>query len=415
MLIVGLEHACQQADEGGLAHPVFAQHDDDLRVGELARLHVQLELPQVLDHLGVLVPQELLGFHLLHVRLRHLEGERLLAEAQVLGGHKAGQEDVDALPHAERQCDHAVRTWLAVQAADEVGKVVQHREVVLHDDHKLVGAQQVADHLRRLHALPHVQVGGRLIDHVDVRVLGGHHGDRKPLQLSAAQVLHVAVRHLPEVQLLQQLVLVAALVLLVNHLLHVATHRLGDVVHVLRLDDRLDVVLQHAREVVLQLRPAEVEQDLLPVGHVFKPAEVGLELAGQHLQCRRLANAVGADEAQHLTRARHRQPVQLEGVGAVAVGGFALQVLRQVDDLDCLEGTFPDADTAANAQLLRDPCRRVLRRHLNAKLTNFHHRAAFLALLAALLGLAPVGIDDSNAGELVRLIVLLLVLWRHRA
>ncbi len=35
----------------------------------------------------------------------YLEGEGLVAEAQVLGGHKAGQEDVDALAHREGQRD----------------------------------------------------------------------------------------------------------------------------------------------------------------------------------------------------------------------------------------------------------------------------------------------------------------------
>ena len=40
---------------------------------------------------------------------------------------------------------------------------------------------------------------------------------------------------------------------------------LGDVVDVLGLGDGLDVVLQDAREVVLQLRAPKVGQDLLPV------------------------------------------------------------------------------------------------------------------------------------------------------
>ena len=40
---------------------------------------------------------------------------------------------------------------------------------------------------------------------------------------------------------------------------------LRDVVHILGLGDGLDVVLQDAREVVLQLRAPEVGQDLLPV------------------------------------------------------------------------------------------------------------------------------------------------------
>lgn len=51
-------------------------------------------------------------------------------------------------PHTKGQRDHAVRARLAVQAADEVGQVVEHRQVVLHHNHELVDAQQVADNLR---------------------------------------------------------------------------------------------------------------------------------------------------------------------------------------------------------------------------------------------------------------------------
>ena len=43
------------------------------------------------------------------------------------------------------------------------------------------------------------------------------------------------------------------------------------VVHILGLGDGLDVVLQDAREVVLQLRAPEVGQDLLPVWRRLRP------------------------------------------------------------------------------------------------------------------------------------------------
>jgi hypothetical protein len=49
----------------------------------------------------------------------------------------------------------------------------------------------------------------------------------------------------------QQVLLDAPLVLAVQHLLNIATHCLGDVVHILRLDHSLDVILKHTREVVL--------------------------------------------------------------------------------------------------------------------------------------------------------------------
>ena len=50
----------------------------------------------------------------------------------------------------------------------------------------------------------------------------------------------------------------------------------------------------------MQLAAAVVGEDLGPVGRVVEAAEVGLELAGQHLERRALADAVGADQAEHL-------------------------------------------------------------------------------------------------------------------
>ena len=85
----------------------------------------------------------------------------------------------------------------------------------------------------------------------------------------------------------------------------------------------------------------------------------------------------GTHQAEHLPGPRDRQPVQLEGVGRVAVGGapgggggggggdgdggdggshvaLLLQVGREVDDGDSLEGAFLHADTTADAERLGD-------------------------------------------------------------
>eukprot|EP00951_Prasinocladus_malaysianus_P000864 scaffold6032_cov36-Prasinocladus_malaysianus.AAC.1 len=87
----------------------IAFHDNDLRVGKLAGVYMELEGPEVLVHRGVAVAQKLGLLHLLGVLLSHLEGQRVLAEAQIFGGHKPGQEDVDPLAHAEGEGNHAVR------------------------------------------------------------------------------------------------------------------------------------------------------------------------------------------------------------------------------------------------------------------------------------------------------------------
>eukprot|EP00955_Chlamydomonas_euryale_P024458 257810-Chlamydomonas_euryale.AAC.1 len=129
-----------------LARPVLAQHDDDLRVGECAGVDRHVEVSERLGHRRVLVKRKLL-VGVLRDRLNHLERERLVAEAQVLRRDKAREEHVDALAHAKGQRHDAVRAWLAVQAADKVRQVVEHRQVVLDDDNVRVDGKQFADDL----------------------------------------------------------------------------------------------------------------------------------------------------------------------------------------------------------------------------------------------------------------------------
>ena len=54
-LLVGRQLARHHPDEGGLAGPVLAEQDEDLAVGELAGVHVQLEAAHRLGHLRVVI------------------------------------------------------------------------------------------------------------------------------------------------------------------------------------------------------------------------------------------------------------------------------------------------------------------------------------------------------------------------
>ena len=140
-------------------------------------------------------------------------------------------------------------------------------------------------------------------------------------------------------------------------------------------------------------------------------------------------NRPRATRTEHLPGPRHGHAVQLEGVGAVAVGGVVLEVLGQVDDHDGVERAFLffvgwgrvcfrssgassgfsgqsvgrerervgggvrssrsracvpphlDADAAADAQLLRDPRDLAGGRHLDAQLADLDDRARLFALL----------------------------------
>lgn len=146
----------------------------------------------------------------------------------------------------------------------------------------------------------------------------------------------------------------------------------------------------------LQLRSTEVLQDLLPVRRVLISAQVGLELARQNLQRSTLANTIGSDETQDLTRSGHGQTVQFEAVGGVAVGDLALEVGGQVDDLDGVEGALLRADTASDAQALTDEGDLAVGVDFDTELAGLDDGAGLLALLATFLRLALVGVDNGD-------------------
>ena len=141
--------------------------------------------------------------------------------------------------------------------------------------------------------------------------------------------------------------------------------------HIIKIkgeNEDLEVVFEDASEVVLELGASEVGEDLLPVRRVFEAAEVGFELSGEDLQGGRFPDPVCADEAENLPGPRHRKPVELEGVWAVAMSGVFVQVFGQVDDLNGLKRAFLHTDTATDAQLLRDVSNLGRRSDLDAKL-----------------------------------------------
>jgi hypothetical protein len=153
-----------------------------------------------------------------------------------------------------------------------------------------------------------------------------------------------------------------------------------------------------------------VLQYFLPIRRILEPPEVRLRLAGQDAQGSGLADAVGADEAEHLTWPRNGQPVELESVRAIAVSRLLVQVLGQVDDGNGLEGALFRADSATDAQRLGDPSDLGILLSLDAQLPCAHHGAKLFALLLALFRFAAVRIDNRDAQPLVvRLLFLRLL------
>lgn len=90
--------------------------------------------------------------------------------------------------------------------------------------------------------------------------------------------------------------------------------------------------------------------NVIPVRRIVVAAQIRLELAAKDLQRGTFANTVCSDQTQDLTRTWHRKAVELEAVGAIAMGHLALEVGGQVDDRDGVEGALLGTNTAADTE-----------------------------------------------------------------
>ena len=109
------------------------------------------------------------------------------------------------------------------------------------------------------------------------------------------------------------------------------------------LDHDLEVILKHARKVVLQVRAAVIVVNLHPIWRVLATAEVGLELACKDSKSGRFANAVGAEEAEDGAGAGRGQPVQLERVDPVLICAQAIAQTREPQHACRGRATVPSA------------------------------------------------------------------------
>jgi len=131
-------------------------------------------------------------------------------------------------------------------------------------------------------------------------------------------------------------------------------------------------------------------------------SQVGLELSSKDLQSSTLANTVLANQSQHLTSAGRGKSVKLEGVGTITMRSFLLEILGKINNVDGIKGAFLHADTATNAEELRNPSNLGLGVNLNAQLALKNNGTRALALLSATRGLASLCIHDSNTSKAVR-------------
>lgn len=77
--------------------------------------------------------------------------------------------------------------------------------------------------------------------------------------------------------------------------------------------------------------------------------------------------------------------MQLEAIGRVSVGDLGLEVGRQVDNVDSVEGTFLWANTATDTQALRDEGDFGLGRYFDTQLACTDYWTRLLAFLSTFL------------------------------
>lgn len=309
---IGLERTSQHLTESGLSGTVLSKHDNDLRVGKVTSVNLEVEVSLGLLHGGVLesarlVVQELVG------TLGHLEGEGLVTETQVLGGDVTVEEDVDTLTNRVGKGNNTVDTGLSVENADEITDVVEDTKIVLYHNDVVVVPDERSNHGSGLESLLDIEERTGLVEQVDILLLDADETESESLQLTTGKVGDVTVVNVSQLQNIENLVEVAhgLIGLLGKDGADGAlstTEGLGNLVDILRLDDGVEIILEQLGEVALQFGTTEVADDVGPIGGIFvQSAQVGLELAGEDLECSTLTNTVGSYETENLTGSGGRQ------------------------------------------------------------------------------------------------------------
>jgi len=369
-----------------------------LGVGEATSIDLQLEAAQSLGHIGVFVGGTVGKFHVKD--FSNLEGKFDISESKIFGGDETGQEDVDTFSDGERHGDDTVGAGFTVQAADEVGKVIQDTQIVLNANNVNFRAEETSDTFGGSESLLDIQIRTGLIQHVNGLLLHGDDQNSESLELTTGQIFNVSVSEMGEIQFLEQALADSSLVLLGDDVLYLTLDELGNTVDVLGLNGSLELVFQELGEEILEFRTSEILDDIGPVGRVFKVTQIGLDLVGQDLESGGLSGTVTSDQSEDLTGSGGGKSMELETVGAVTMSSKLGEVSREVDNLDGFEGAFLDAETATDAEIFRDVADFGGRGNFDTKFTGLVDGAALSTFLFAFFGLAFISVDNGNS-ELV--------------
>ncbi len=158
-----------------------------------------------------------------------------------------------------RVAHHTERRRLSVEQVRLVGEVVEEREVVLDHDHALRFPQSSEDPCDR-EAVDDVKVARRLVDEVEVGVGRQDAGERRQLELASRELRHRALGAVRHADLGQHRVRSTPGG---AHVVADSVTGLGEAVHVLGLDHRLQLPSGHPLEVRVEGGATVVFQDRL--------------------------------------------------------------------------------------------------------------------------------------------------------
>ena len=170
-------------------------------------------------HLPVTVPKERDGF---------------VSNSDVLLGQKAVEVGVDGGSRGTSGRENTEGTLRAVDDVHQVGEHVEDREVVLDDDDTTFSGQALDD-ANDAHALVDVEVGGRFVEEIHVRITQQRGAHGHTLQLTARQLPNFALEQVVDAQGCGEFLEQASLIHLSKQVTDLPFDALGKAVDVLWL------------------------------------------------------------------------------------------------------------------------------------------------------------------------------------
>lgn len=101
-----------------------------------------MEVAHCLFHLWIMESTTLVNQEFV-TGLGNAESQGFLTETQVLGGDVTIKEDVDTFTDRRRQSNNTIDGRSTIKNADEVGKIVQNRQIVLNNNNIVIRSEQL--------------------------------------------------------------------------------------------------------------------------------------------------------------------------------------------------------------------------------------------------------------------------------